>query len=149
MSSHDLLKTKGRVNNKEFLMIIDSGASISVMELKTADQLELSVGKTRKFMKIVDGSLKKARSLTETVEVSVAGHACKIQFLVMDQHGYEILLGLEYFKKIDSGIYAKDKMIKFLDETIYLKDKDQESIPITSICYNDMSKYEIVDTEKS
>jgi hypothetical protein len=41
---------------------------------------------------------------------------CKISFLVLENLQYEILLGLDYFRMVDAGVFPKREMIYFPKE---------------------------------
>ena len=98
-NSINLMKWYAKINNHETMAVFDTGATISVISKKLANELKLNIFKTDKLINTADGSTNKAVGITECVKIEVEDTVAYIELIVTNIHHIDLLLGLNWFKQ--------------------------------------------------
>ncbi|CAF0725133.1 unnamed protein product [Brachionus calyciflorus] len=123
-STGKILKVKGQLENYPIKYSLDSGASKSVISLRSVKKLKIKVLSSNIQIKIADNSIKKVIGETEPMLVSIGSRSCFLKFLIMDLDDNEVLLGLDWFLKTGAMISPIEKKLKFPGETLFLELND-------------------------
>ncbi|XP_021769895.1 uncharacterized protein LOC110734157 [Chenopodium quinoa] len=120
--------------------LADLGASVSLMPLSIAQQLNIEMIPTRKTIQLVDRSVKLPCGEIEDVPIQVGHIYVPCDFVVMDMEEDEntpLILGRETLKKLGVVINCKNNTItcEVADEKIVFEFSKLLKTPIVEKCY--------------
>ena len=115
--------TTGYVEGKLMKIGIDCGATHSIMNHMTAVRYNIEIHKCNNKVKTATGSVTHASGITKPIEIKLGNSDCMIEFIVFDHEDHDVLLGLDWFEKTNSGIFPSQRLIKFPDSEFKLDNK--------------------------
>lgn len=120
----DLPKILGKLNGQEVNIVLDSGASNSVISSRfvTKYDIKINTQKTDWKVKLADGSTSSEPIITTVpIEVEVQGRVCNIPFIVFPHDQIDVLLGVDWMCFHDVGIHPKSiDVVQFPKEKLLL-----------------------------
>jgi len=114
--------TIGFVNGVPLKIGIDCGATQSVMNHMTAIRYNFEILSTHTKVKTATGCLSSASGKTKPLEIDIGGEKSILEFIVFDHDDHDILLGLDWFKSTNAGIFPSQGIIKFQNYDYQLND---------------------------
>ena len=130
----NLMTIEGYVN-KIFLqnIVFDIGATKSIMSGRVLKTNKLQLKKTKTRIKMADGREAKVLGETNRLKLRIRDHEVRMEFTVIDNCEYDLLLGMDYFNITGLGIFPKERLLKFPDGYVYLDNKDVTELNINEI----------------
>lgn len=129
-----LLVIDGRIDGHYVRrMAFDLGATTSIMSKRIAEKFNFKIIPSTARIQIADNTIVDVIGKTKNLDIDIEGNKCTLSFLVFDHREYDILLGLDYFRKTGAGIFPRERYIQF--------DKSAVKIPIT---YEDEESPEVL-----
>ena len=107
--------TTGYVGGIKLKLGIDCGATHSVMNHMTAIKNNFDILPCNSRVKTATGAISYASGKTKPIEVVLGDSKCLMEFVVFDHDDNDILLGLDWFRKTNAGIFPSLGVIKFPD----------------------------------
>ena len=109
-----LPSVEGKIKNKMVKCLLDTGAIVSTISRKLANELKLSKHDTKIRIKTADNNVTQALGVVKNVEIIIRNQKCKMKELVIMDNEYDIILGVNYFEAMSAGIIFKNEIIKVL-----------------------------------
>ena len=123
-------KIKGIISNKEILCLLDSGASISLMSKNAADKLKIKILKSNEKIKSSTNNIQNVVGKVSNIEIEISGRKTIMEFLIVEHDDFDILLEVNWFKKVKAGVFAgADEFLVFNDNEEFVKTFFVESSP--------------------
>ncbi|WVZ18213.1 hypothetical protein V8G54_005535 [Vigna mungo] len=95
------LKLKGRIGDKEIVVLIDSGASHNYMSKELTEELRLPVMDTPTYaVSLGDGHKKITQGRCERVTIRLEGVDVEEEFFVFELGGVDVILGVAWLAKL-------------------------------------------------
>lgn len=123
----DQMKTVATVNKVDIEVVIDSGATKSVMSEQTAQDLKLELIPTSHRLRVADGRIIPAMSMAKSVPILVHGVSAKLDIIIMPMKKEMTLLGADWLIKTGASINMKNQRITFGSRTIQLLPQEEDS----------------------
>jgi hypothetical protein len=121
----DVLRAKGSVDDLPMEMVLDTGASISIMSKEIAERHNFELFNSNIKIKSISGETIKPIGRTKEVNVKIDTNETKISFIVLESQEYDVILGIDWFNKTEAGIYPKAKKLHFPKNEIH--DEEEET----------------------
>ncbi len=102
-----VLRAKGSVDDIPMEMVLDTGASISIMSKEIAERHSFVLFNSNIKIKSISGETIKPIGPTKEVNVKIDTNETKISFIVLESQENDVILGIDLFNKTEAGIYPK------------------------------------------
>ena len=110
----NLIKWRALIHNFNTEVILDSGASTSIMSWSYAKLMNIPLKKCDMSIETASGDTVKAYGQTESLKIDFEGITCEIEFLVTNLKSVDILLGYNRFEKTGVLLDPKNKTFQIL-----------------------------------
>ena len=117
-SDSTLPEINGNIDDYTVRMVIDSGASTSIISKRIANRIGLRVEKSGVQIRTADGEVVEVDGVTEEVKVEVGGEPCYMKMLVTNLRGTDVLLGWDWMKSRNAIIYPREGKLVFTKEVM-------------------------------
>jgi hypothetical protein len=121
-NSNNLLSTLGTINDIPITMTLDTAATTCVMAEKVAKANNFKLRKSDVLVKLANNETVNVLGVTEKLKIYVKGHACDLEMFVLPNNDFSVLLGLNWFNKMNVSVTPADRTITFGSETFSLDD---------------------------
>jgi len=121
MNNQKILCVKGKIENCEMLMALDSGATASILSLNAANKFGLQIRNSDHSIRTASDEVIKVCGETDFLSVEIANRTCKLKFLVIPREEHDVLLGLDWFSLTNAGVFPGMGIIRFPGENVYVK----------------------------
>ncbi|CAF1105585.1 unnamed protein product, partial [Brachionus calyciflorus] len=132
----------GKIQGISLKVGIDCGATHSVMNHMTAIANNFEIFRTNNSIKTATGTVTKASGRTRLLEVDIGGNISMIEFIVFDHEDHDILLGMDWFHKTQSGIFPSQGIIKFPDFELNIKSHQSSRIDVFEVFTSEIEESE-------
>ncbi|RNA04021.1 hypothetical protein BpHYR1_021595, partial [Brachionus plicatilis] len=78
-------------------------------------------------IKTATGIITHASGKTRPIEIKLGNSLCLIEFIVFDHEDHDVLLGLDWFRKTNAGIFPSQGLIKFPGSDFKLESSEKTS----------------------
>ena len=119
-NNRGLAGTSALIDRKPIEVYFDTGAEVSILSLKTAQTFGFNLKQTKFSIKTANNEIAPALAETEMLSVNIADSFCELVFLVIDHDTHPVLLGLDWFNKVDASINPFRNTIYFNGRTVLL-----------------------------
>jgi hypothetical protein len=110
MKKGGLIRTPGKLDGIETILLIDSGAETSLISKRLVEELKIPIlGADIEL----EGSTGKARAIgiTRLIEVDINGYKHKTAFIVQNLHHIDVALGMDWIGQQNILIDTKNKLL--------------------------------------
>ena len=107
------LRVKGTINDIETEMVIDTGATVSIISKDDVVRFGLKHKTSDRKLKLADGKVVDSYGTTVDTLVIVNNVACKLDMVILPFRGISILLGADWQVKLDVTINMKRALVLF------------------------------------
>ena len=121
-NSNNLLSTLGTINDIPITMTLDTAATTCVMAEKVAKANNFRLRKSNVLVKLANNETVNVLGVTEKLKIDVKGHSCDLEMFVLPNNDFSVLLGLNWFNKMNVSVTPADRTITFGSETFSLDD---------------------------
>ncbi len=121
-NSNNLLSTLGTINDIPISMTLDTAATTCVMAEKVAKANNFRLRKSNVLVKLANNETVNVLGVTEKLKIDVKGHSCDLEMFVLPNNDFSVLLGLNWFNKMNVSVTPADRTITFGSETFSLDD---------------------------
>jgi hypothetical protein len=135
-SIHNLLKIGGQIKGSHVTCVIDTGASTSILSEQTAKRLNIQYDGQEVPITTANGSKTYGRQ-TDRVPIVIKQRYCELEFVVLPNKDFDILLGVDWLKRFEVTINVAKGTIQFASETILAAtDTDEEQYSFLALDEN-------------
>ena len=115
-SNSNLPEINGEIHGYSVRIVVDSGASFSIMSRTVAEKMGLRIKKCGTKIRTADGEVAGVFGITEEVIVRVGDEDSKMEFLVTNLGGVDELLGWDWIKRKNAVLHPQDGKLVFTKE---------------------------------
>ena len=108
-------------------VVFDIRATISILAERVAKANNFRLRYTNTRIKFFDGRTIKAKGTTNRLVLDVLGHRTRMSFTVVDVDDYDMLIGMDYFKRTGVGIYPKQRLLRYPNEDVLIPENNESS----------------------
>ena len=108
-----LMCVTGTVDSVPITMVLDTGATASIMSLKSAKENAFELIPTKAKLKAFTGTIASPVGRTKVVSVTIRNRTVEMSFIVMDVPDYDALLGIDWFTKANAGVFPATNELRF------------------------------------
>ena len=141
-----LMHVEVELNGKPAKALLDSGASVSLINAKQAKKLNISWASSTKHIQIANGSKVEILGVTDFLEVRIQESVSIMKFLVLNSAPFDVLLGLDWFASTGAQPDAANRKLSFPGWSIHLNDdEDRPGEEISTFNVSSSIEQEILD----
>ncbi|XP_014521642.1 uncharacterized protein LOC106778213 [Vigna radiata var. radiata] len=101
LTTSETMKLRGRIGNREVLVLIDSGVSHNFISKSLVEELGMAVKETQPyFVSLGNGQKRRISGCCEPVVLELEDTAVVEKFYLFELGGVEVILGIEWLKKL-------------------------------------------------
>ena len=130
--AHQLIRVPGFVQGIMTDMVLDSGASMSVISRNIVERYKFPLKPAPESWKLslADGTLTETCAwMTEPLDVCISNKYCNLSFVVVAHDRIDLLLGLDWMRKNDARIFINSIFVlRFPAERIKWYDREQRTV---------------------
>ena len=138
----DVCTIAGQIYGIDTLVVLDTGASVSIMSDKWAKENNVELIEVNVDLKGVNGQRVSVVGETSELPVLIEEHVSKMKFIVARDVEYDTILGIDWFRKTNAGIFPKDSEIVF-------KRCEEDNVPLEILLTKTVDDIDIFDVEFS
>ena len=127
-NENSLQSIKGYVNGVQLDLVLDTGATTSVISKRVVDKHNYKIIPSDITIKLADGSKSKYIGTTESLAVETHGRICNISFVILPIESIQVLLGLDWFVAVEAEINPKNGTLKFPNTIISINNNTNISM---------------------
>ena len=122
-----LIKLAGVVGTRaKAVVLLDCGADGNFVSKSFARSIGLQVGELPVRVCLADGHTTQSEGIVESVRLRIASYEERLDLIVTDLQGYDVILGMAWLEEYNPGVDWRDK-------TVYFTDKQKVEHVLTSI----------------
>jgi hypothetical protein len=113
-----MIEVEGMINNHEFTILIDSGASHSYIDPKVVERFIFPRRKHEKYwmVQLATRAMRKVVELVKSCRVDMNGISTKVDLNIFPLGSYEYKIGMDWLDQHHVVLYYHNKAFTFLDE---------------------------------
>ena len=115
ISSPRTMKLKGKIQKREVVVLIDSGASHNFISQRLASQLGIATqGTTEYGVRMGTGVIVSGKGVCQGVRLTVPGYNVANSFLPLNLGGVDAILGMQWLETLgDMRVNWKEQRMRF------------------------------------
>jgi hypothetical protein len=113
-----MIEVEGMINNRPFIILIDSGASHSYVDPRVVEILHLSRSKHEKswLVPLATGTKRKVVELVKSCPMDMKGLSTKAELNILLVGSYDCLIGMDWLDQHHALLDCRNKSFTCLDE---------------------------------
>jgi predicted aspartyl protease len=108
-----MIEVEGMINNQQFIILIDSGASHSYVDPRVVESFHLSRSKHERswLVQLATGTKRKVNELVKSCSIDMNGLSMKDELNVLDLGSYDYLIGMDWLDQHHALLDCHNKSV--------------------------------------